>query len=90
MKYIIFAVAPTVYQRSSLSRFNLQENVNGNGSYSGKMDFATEEAAKNYLSVRAQMYYDDFEGQATEHLYCIERCGSLTIDAVTARIVKID
>jgi len=86
MKYIIFAVAPTVYQLSSLSRFNLQENANGNGSYSGTMDFATEEAAKDYLSTRALMYYDDFEG----HLEGIERCGSLTIDAVTARIVKID
>lgn len=90
MTHRITATAPTVYQKRSLSFFNLNEKENGNGSFKGTMDFASEEDAKNYLIDRAQMYYDEFEGQVDEHIEDIEKYGVLTIDAVTARIEEIE
>ena len=90
MTHRITAIAPTSYQKRSLSFFNLNEKKNGNGSFTGTMDFYSEQDAKEYLITRAEMYYDDYEGQVTEHIEDIERCGILTIDAVTARIVEIE
>ena len=52
--------------------------------------FNSEEEAKEYLVKRAQMYYDEFEGQVDQHLQDIEKHGMLTIDAVTARIDEIE
>lgn len=88
--YKIIATAPTVYQKRSLSHFNLNEKANGNGSFIGTMEFAYEEEAKEYLITRAEMYYDEYEGQVDEHLNDIKEYGVLTIDAVTARIEKIE
>jgi hypothetical protein len=90
MTHRIVATAPTVYQKQSLSKFNLNEKRNMNGSFIGTMDFYSEQDAKDYLINRAEMYYDDYEGQVDEHLDDIERRGSLTIDAVTASIVEIE
>ena len=86
----IIATAPTVYQSQSLSKFNLNNKKNGNGSITGIMDFYSEQEAKDYLIRRAEMYYDDYEGQIDKHLLDIERYGILTIDAATARIVEIE
>lgn len=89
MTHRITATAPTVYQKRSLSFFNLNEKANGNGSFTGTMDFESEDDAKEYLISRAEMYYDEYEGQVDEHFEDIQRYGSLTIDAVTARIEEI-
>jgi hypothetical protein len=90
MTHRIVAVAPTIYQKSSLSSFNLDERVNGNGSFTGTKDFASEEEAKEYLIKRAEMYYDEYEGQVEGHIEDIQKHGSLTLDAVTAKIVEIE
>lgn len=90
MTHKITATAPTVYQKRSLSFFNLNEKANGNGSFTGTMDFNSEEAAKDYLISRAEMYYDEYEGQVDEHIEDIKKYGVLTIDAVTARIEEIE
>ncbi len=90
MSVKITATAPTVYQKRSLSFFNLNEVNNGNGSFTGTMNFASEEDAKDYLISRAEMYYDEYEGQVEEHIQDIEKYGVLTIDAVTARIEEIE
>lgn len=88
-QYKITATAPTIYQHQSLSKFNLNVKSNGNGSYTGNMIFETEQEAKDYLINRAEMYYDDYEGQAEEHIADIQKHGSLTIDAVTAKIEEV-
>ena len=90
MTYRIVATAPTVYQKQSLSKFNLNEKRNMSGSFTGTLEFYTEEDAKAYLINRAEMYYDEYEGQLDEHISDIERRGSLTIDAVTASIIEIE
>lgn len=61
MTHRIVATAPTVYQSRSLSHFNLNTKKNGNGSFTGTMDFYSEEDAKDFLVNRAELYYDDNE-----------------------------
>lgn len=90
MTHRIVATAPTAYQYQSLSKFNLNNKKNWNGSFTGTMDFYSEEDAKAYLEERAEMYYDEYEGQVDEHLEYIEKYGMLTIDAATAKIVEIE
>jgi hypothetical protein len=90
MTYRIVATAPTVYQKRSLSFFNLNEKAIGNGSFVGTMSFNSVQDAKNYLNLRAEMYYDEYEGQVNEYLEDIEKYGVLTIDAVTARIEEVE
>jgi hypothetical protein len=90
MTHRITATAPTVYQKRSLSFFNLNEKANGNGSFTGTMDFSSEEEAKEYLITRAEMYYNEYEGQVDEHIDDINNYGYLTIDAVTAKIEEIE
>ncbi|MFZ1786721.1 MAG: hypothetical protein WAT92_00355 [Saprospiraceae bacterium] len=90
MTHRITATAPTAYQYQSLCKFNLNNNKNGNGSFTGTMDFYSEQDAKDYLINRAEMYYDEYEGQVDEHIEDIEKYGVLTIDAATARIEEID
>lgn len=86
----ITAKAPTTYQYNSLSRFGMNIKKHGNGSFTSKEVFNSEEEAKEYLVKRAQMYYDEFEGQVDEHLESIEKYGVLEIDAVTAHIEEIE
>ena len=89
-QFKVIAIAPTSYQIQSLRAFGMEVKKNGNGSFAGKQIFDSEEEAKKYLVTRAEMYYDDFEGQATEHLQGIESLGCLTIDAVTALIEEVE
>jgi hypothetical protein len=86
LKFKITATAPTSYQYSSLTKFNLDKKENANGSITGQRIFDTKEEAKQYLIDRAKRYYDEYEGQVDEHLEDIENYDCLTIDAVTARI----
>lgn len=86
----VTATAPTVYQTSSLRRFGMKVNKLGNGSFNSFQIFDSEEEAKTYLVSRAEMYYDQFEGQVNEHLETIEKNGYLEIDAVTAKIEEDD
>jgi len=86
LKFKVTATAPTSYQYSSLTKFNLDKKENANGSITGDRIFDTKEEAKQYLIDRAKRYYDEYEGQVDEHLEDIENYDCLTIDAVTARI----
>lgn len=86
--YTVIATAPTSYQSSSLKHFNMPIKKHGDGSLSASESFATEQEAKDFLKQRAEMYYDEYEGQVDEHIEEIEKFGSLTIDAATARIVE--
>lgn len=88
--YTVIATAPTGYQSSSLKHFNLPIKKHGDGSFSASETFATEQEAKEFLKQRAEIYYDEYEGQVDDHIEGIEKFGSLTIDAATARIVEND
>ena len=90
LKFKVTATAPTSYQYSSLTKFNLDKKENANGSITGERIFDTKEEAKQYLIDRAKRYYDEYEGQVDEHLEDIENYGMLTIDAATARIEEIE
>lgn len=88
MKTVITATAPTGYQLSSLNAFNLDVKKNGNGSFTGTMEFGTKEEAVEYLENRAILYFD-----TEEEVYaaCEEiKKGYLTLDAVTARIEEVE
>ena len=89
-QFKVVATAPTSYQTQSLRAFGMDVKKNGNGSFTSEQVFDSEEEAKEYLSDRAKSYYDEFEGQATEHLEEIQNIGYLTIDAVTARIEEVE
>jgi len=91
LKFKVTATAPTSYQYSSLTKFNLdkKEKENGNGSITGMRMFDTLLEAKQYLIDRAKNYYDEYEGQVDEHVEDIENYDCLTIDAVTARIEEV-
>jgi hypothetical protein len=93
MSFQITATAPTTYQISSLSAFNLNNKKNGNGSHTGTLDCETEKEAKEYLKKRADMYNsEDPEGteeKLSEMYNSIDQYGMLTLDAVTARIEEI-
>ena len=89
-QFKITATAPTIYQLSSLRRFGMTVKEVGNGSFHSEEIFETEEEAKAYLVNRAEMYYDEFEGQVDEHLATIENNGYLEIDAVTASIDHVE
>lgn len=88
-QFKVTAKAPTAYQYNSLSRFGMNVKKHGNGSFTAEQIFKSEEEAKDYLATRAQMYYDEYEGQVDEHLISIEKHGVLEIDAVTAHIEEI-
>ena len=89
-KFKVTAKAPTVYQTNSLRRFGMAIKEMGNGSFLSEETFDSEEEAKDYLVKRAEMHYDEFEGQVNEHLSTIENNGYLEIDAVTARIEEVE
>ena len=88
----ITAIAPTVYQSKSASRFG-QTRAVGNGSYIFQMDFETREEAEAYLEKRADYYWeaDGFtEEEHEEAIEDIKKYGMLTIDAVTGRIDEVE
>ena len=86
----IQAIANTQHSLSSLSRFNLENRMTPRGNIVGEGFFDTLEEAEQYLITRAEMYYDEYEGQVDEHIEQIKRSGSLEIDAVTAYIHEIE
>lgn len=90
MTYTIKATAPTAYQFSSLSAFNLNTTKNGNGSHSGELAFDSRDAAEQHLIKRADIYNDQ-DPEGTEERLAkmyndIKQYGRLTLDAVTAHI----
>lgn len=85
----ITATAPTAYQHNSLRHFGMDIKKNGNGSFSSEQTFESEDEAKNYLITRAEMYYDEYEGQVDEYIESIQNHGSLEIDAVIAHIEEV-
>jgi hypothetical protein len=93
MAFKITATAPTSYQLQSLRAFGIGADKNGNGSFTGSMNFDNEGEAKDYLKKRASLYNEsDPEGteqRLAEMHDSIEKYGSLTLDAVTANIEGI-
>jgi hypothetical protein len=89
-QFKVIAIAPTVYQYNSLRAFNMDIVSVGNGSFKSEQVFDSEEEAKAYLALRAERYYDEYEGQVDDHLKDIETFGVLTLDAVTARIDEVE
>ena len=93
MKTLIIATAPTAYQLNSLRAFNLNDKRNGNGSFTGSLEFGDEEKAKEYLRKRAEKYNDEDPCGTEERLADMMKdieYGCLTLDAVTARIETIE
>lgn len=90
MSFKIIATAPTHYQLNSLKQFGLPLDVNGIGRYTCTKLFDTEQEAKDYLIERANLYYDEYEGQVDSHIDNINQYGILEIDAVTAYIHEMD
>lgn len=93
MKAIITAVAPTVYQISSLKEFGMGLNKHLDGSYSASMEFNNEDEARKYLTLRAEKYNSEDPCGTDERLnnmYKDIKHGVLSLDAVTAYIETID
>ena len=84
----LISVEETQIEKDIIQNMNIKKH--GNGSFTSEEVFNSEEEAKEYLVKRAQMYYDEFEGQVDEHLESIEKYGVLEIDAVTAHIEEIE
>jgi len=88
MKVQISATAPTSYQTTSLRHFGMGCNANGNGSYSASMTFDTMKEAKEYLTSRAEYYFEEAK-ELKEAKREIRLYGVLRLDAVSASIEKI-
>lgn len=86
MKVQIIAAAPTIYQTASLRSFSIGCIANGDGSYSGSREFNSIKEAHQYFKDLAIDYYDSDKKAISRHL----GKDSLTLDAVTAIIVKLD
>jgi len=89
MKVIINATVPKSYQTPSLRHFGMGCNANGNGRYSASMTFDTMKEAKEFLVTRAEYYFED-EKSLKKAKRAIRMYGVLRIDAVSARIEKIE
>ena len=87
--YKIKAVAPTVYQLSSLRLFGMPIKSHPTGQHVGEMYFDTEEEAKDYLCRRAELYYNDFL-ELSDAYNDIQNFNSLSLDAVTAEILEVE
>lgn len=89
MKTRITATAPTVYQLKSLSAFGIKTKNHLDGSFSIEQEFESEEAAKNFLKERANIWaqsHSTTEDELEEMIDLINTYGSLTLDAVTASV----
>lgn len=82
--YKVIAIAPTVYQLSSVNHFGPAVKQLG-GSYRFEKEFESEEQAKDYLIERAKMYFDE-EAELNEAISDIESCGRVRMDAVSGGI----
>jgi hypothetical protein len=88
MKTIITATAPTIYQLRSLREFGMPVTDQRNGSYSACQEFDSEEDAIEYLTNRAENYFET-EEEIEDAIEIIEKYGQLRLDAVTAYIETI-
>jgi len=89
----IKAVAPTVYQHKSLTLFWLDIKNKPDGSFLGIKQFETEAEAKDYLKQRLGSHFlnsDMTEETHNELNDGIIKTGTLTLDAVTAKITEIE
>lgn len=91
MRVIIEAVAPSVYQLTSLLAFGMPRRSIGNGAYACTMEFNNMEEARQYLRGRAEKYNDADPCGSSERLAGMIadiNNNSLRLDAVTAYIRK--
>jgi hypothetical protein len=89
MKATIKATAPTHYQLGGLRSFGLEVKTNGNGSYSINQSFETMALAKEYLTMRANYYFEN-ASDLKKALHEIKNYHSLTIDSIRATIEKCE
>lgn len=88
MKVKITATAPTSYQYGSIRHFNLPIKSHGSGSHTIEENFDSIKEAKEYLTTRAENYFDT-KRELKEANREIKR-GYLQLDAVTAFIEPIN
>lgn len=88
MKVIITATAPTSYQLNSLRAFGINYKENGNGSFTATQEFNSKPEAVAFLKNRAEMYFED--SRELRDAKRDIRLGCLTLDAVTARIERLE
>ena len=88
MKTIITATAPTRYQLRSLRAFGMEIQDLKNGSYFSRQVFDSEDEAIEYLTRRAELYFET-EAEIEDAIKGIEKYGRFEIDAVTAYIETI-
>ena len=92
MKTRIVATASTTYQLNSLNSFGMGFTKNMGGSFSASQEFDTLLEACQYLTERAEKYNDEdpcgTPARLRDMLRDIKR-DCLTLDAVTAHIVRI-
>ena len=86
--YKVIAEAPTVYQLNSVSQFG-SPIVHYNGTHLFTRSFVSMEQAKEYLKERALLYFDE-ENELDRAFSDIQDNGVLRIDAVQARIERVD
>lgn len=84
MKVIIKAIAPTSYQKSSLSHFKFDDILQHNGTYVGVKEFYTLKGAREYLKCIANEYYECDKELIRNNL----SKNSLEIDGCVAYIQK--
>lgn len=84
-KHIIYAKAPTAYQRSSIACFGMEVTRHGNGSITAKVVYNSYSKAKLRLMELVPYLADSFP-QEQEMFAEIEQHGQLTYDGCTAKI----
>ena len=84
MKKII-ATAPTVYQYKSLTYFGMPIEDLPDGSFQAEQEFDSEQEAKEFLTQRAEMYFET-EEELKDAIEDIKTYGILRLDAASAHI----
>jgi len=87
MKKVI-AIAPTSYQLKSVRNFGSEVTSLKNGSHVFEKFFETEKKAKEYLIVRAELYFEE-ESKLENAIEEIEKYGSVRLDAVKGSIEDV-
>jgi len=82
--YKVISKIPTQHTLGSLRSFGLTVTAHGNGSYTGQLEFESEEEAKEHLRSRADMLAENEEEQ--QEMYNDIESGYLRYDAATASI----
>jgi accessory colonization factor AcfC len=92
-KFKVTATAPTTYQLNSVRAFGYNIKSLSNGSHIFEQEFQTEQEAKEYLTQRAHIYWENSnasEEELREMLSDVEKYRMLTLDAVTGRVEEIE